>query len=297
MTKAGLGLSETCAIIVTYNPDIIEFNENVKSIIKQVKEICIVDNSTLDSLQKEVMNFQESYSLHVISNKTNLGIAEAQNQGLEWALDHGFEAFLLLDQDSKLLDHTTERLLAHHNRLTEKDIKVACIGPLAFNRDKSEENVYHNYGENNEMIIEVEQTLSSGSLISREALVTIGNMESDLFIDLVDYEWCWRAKEKGYSTFIAQDVKLAHRLGDDRINFLGIKIGIPSPVRHYYQFRNTLKLLFRSYVPKNFKMKYVILLPIKYLVYPLLAKQGYLRFKMINKGIMDAVKGIKGKGL
>jgi rhamnosyltransferase len=296
MTKVELDVIDICAIIVTYNPNINELRENVQSVLSQVQEICIVDNSTSPSLQKEVMNINQLPRVYVISNGDNLGIAEAQNQGLDWALDHGLRAFLLLDQDSKLLDGTTERLLYHYNYLTKQNKKVACIGPLAFNRDKSEDTIYHNYREEDELVIEVQQTLSSGSLISRDTLQAVGKMESELFIDLVDYEWCWRAKEKGFSTYIARDVKLAHRLGDDRISFLGINIGIPSPIRHYYQFRNTLKMFVRAYVPNNFKGKYLILLPIKYVVYPLLADRGVTRFKMINKGILDAFRGIKGKG-
>ena len=100
-----------------------------------------------------------------------------------------------------------------------KNQKVACIGPLAFDRDKSEEDVYHSYGSGNERIIEVQQTLSSGSLIPKKAFIEIGGMEEDLFIDLVDYEWCWRAQKQGFSTFVTKEVKMAHRLGEDVITF------------------------------------------------------------------------------
>ena len=48
--------------------------------------------------------------------------------------------------------------------------KIACIGPLAFDRDKTEEDVYHSYGNGDERIIEVRQTLSSGSLVPKRLL-------------------------------------------------------------------------------------------------------------------------------
>ena len=60
-------------------------------------------------------------------------------------------------------------------------------------------------------------------------------------------------------TFVTKEVKMAHRLGEDRYHFLGKSIGIPSPIRHYYQFRNTLIMFNRSYVPLSFKIKYLLI--------------------------------------
>jgi rhamnosyltransferase len=38
--------------------------------------------------------------------------------------------------------------------------------------------------------------LSSGFFYSREVIEKIGLKNEDLFIDLVDWEWCWRARSK-----------------------------------------------------------------------------------------------------
>lgn len=294
MADSIIEIKNVCAIVVTYNPNVDELKENIESVINQVGGICIVDNSTDATRQEEVLAIQEEGTLHVISNKGNFGIAFAQNIGMKWALDKGYDAFFLLDQDSKLMEETVLKLIGEYNYLLDQNKKVACIGPLAFDRDKSEDNVYHSYGSGDERIIEVPQTLSSGSLIPKNAFINIGGMEEDLFIDLVDYEWCWRAEKKGYSTYVTKEVKMAHRLGEDRYHFLGMSIGVPSPVRHYYQFRNTLKMFGRSYVPFSFKVKYMVILPFKLLFFTLFVNPRTVRFKMIFKGIIDALKGVKG---
>lgn len=288
---------DVCAIFVTYNPDLDEFTENLQSVIHQVGHICIVDNSTNESLQQGIINLSKRFNNKAIINGENIGIASAQNKGFKWAIENGYEAFLLLDQDSKLKEDTVSGLIQSYHSLIKQGFKVACVGPLAYNRDKTEEDVYHIPTSEEQDVIEVQETLSSGSLISKQTLTEVGYMEESLFIDLVDYEWCWRAKLKGYSTYIANKVKVAHRLGDDRHKILGINIGIPSPMRHYYQFRNTIKMLFRSYVPFNFKRRYIILLPIKFFFYPIFAGKGLLRLKMIIKGLIHGIKGVDGKGI
>ncbi|MDR7078835.1 rhamnosyltransferase [Neobacillus niacini] len=293
MTDSILTIQNVCGILVTYNPNVEELKENIESVVHQVGRICIVDNSTDTILQKKVLDLQQEESLHVISNKGNFGIAAAQNIGMKWALQKGFNAFFLLDQDSKLMEETVFKLVGEYNDIASQNQNIACIGPLAFDRDKTEEDVYHSY-DGDERIIKVQQTLSSGSLIPKNAFIQIGGMEEDLFIDLVDYEWCWRAEKIGYSTYVTKEVKMAHRLGEDRYHFLGKSIGVPSPIRHYYQFRNTLIMFNRSYVPLSFKLKYMIILLFKFFFFSLFVKPRSVRLRMISKGVIDALKGVKG---
>jgi len=39
-------------------------------------------------------------------------------------------------------------------------------------------------------------------------------MNEDLFIDWVDFEWCWRARKKGYKIIGNANVVITHQLGD-----------------------------------------------------------------------------------
>ncbi|MFX8766500.1 glycosyltransferase family 2 protein, partial [Acinetobacter baumannii] len=45
--------------------------------------------------------------------------------------------------------------------------------------------------------------ISSGSLISVEALKAVGLMRDYYFIDYVDTEWCLRAEYLGYKNFVS----------------------------------------------------------------------------------------------
>jgi rhamnosyltransferase len=287
--------SDVCAIIVTYNPDMEELEGNINAIVDQVGAVCIVDNSTQIEKQKQLIKFERS-NIKIIINKENLGIALAQNLGIKWAINSKYNYFFLLDQDSKAEPLTITNLKEQYHLLRSKGLKVACVGPVAFDRDKSDNSAYNQVtGDSN--IVMVNETLSSGMLLEMSVLEKVGMLEEDLFIDLVDYEWCWRARELGYSTFITNNVKLPHRLGENRYQVLGVNVGIPAPVRHYYQYRNTINLIRRRYVPLKFKVKYVFYLPFKFFFYSFFAGQNLLRIKMMIKGILHALIGVKGKGL
>ncbi len=68
-------------------------------------------------------------------------------------------------------------------------------------------------------------------------------MEDSLFIDAVDSEYCWRIRHNGFLVIKNNDALLAHKLGDGKKKILGfLYVGVPSPIRHYYQVRNTLLL-------------------------------------------------------
>lgn len=295
MSPNFLSDSEVCAIMVTYNPDIPELRKNINAVKDQVGFVYVVDNSTENSVKSKMKKILDAENLEIISNQNNYGIAYAQNQGIKKGIEKKYQAFLFLDQDSYIEKNTVSRLVDSHNKLYSQGKLVGLVGPVAFNKDKSIEDTYHVKRKLSHDYIEVKQTLSSGSLISKETLVAVGMMEEELFIDLVDYEWCWRAKKKGFSTYIIPEIKLAHRLGEGRKKLIGLEFGIPAPIRHYYQYRNTLQMMTRSYVPTEFKIKYVFLLPVKFVLYTSLISSRKYRLKMIIKGIQDGLKRKSGK--
>ena len=56
---------------------------------------------------------------------------------------------------------------------------------------------------NNRLINTYIKDLSSSiivNIINNNIILDVGLMDESLFIDWVDFEWCWRAKSKGYKT-------------------------------------------------------------------------------------------------
>jgi rhamnosyltransferase len=280
------------SILVAYNPEIEELNQAIERLKKQTDIVIVCNNSDYDvkfeDEQVKIFNFGE-----------NLGIAKAQSIGMKWAFENGADFILQMDQDSIPSDDLVKKLLDCYEDLTTKGYKVGLVGPQDYDKDTKELNKARlkkgNAIKSTNYII-LEQTLSSGSLIPKKVYQIVGGMDDELFIDAVDSEYCWRIRKNGFLVIKNNDALLAHKLGDGKKKILGFMyVGVPSPIRHYYQIRNTLLLVTRSYVPLYWKTSGLAKIIFKLIVYPFTLDRGPARFKFIIKGIIDGVLRKSGK--
>lgn len=252
----------------------------------------MVDNSTSQQISTLLIDkFNQYNNLHIITQGNNYGIAYAQNIGIKYGIEKKCNFFIEMDQDTTLPCGYVENIYKAYQELISKGYKVGGIGPLAISKK--------NYAIYNDVkgvgdIIEVEKTLSSGFFYSREVIEKIGLKNEDLFIDLVDWEWCWRARSKGYKIFIDKRLTIMHMLGRGHKNFLFFKIGVPDPIRHYYQYRNSIILSRLNYVPVKWKLSRFIIHIFK-LVFFLFYDQRLIRLKYAIKGIKDGLFNKTGK--
>jgi rhamnosyltransferase len=116
-----------------------------------------------------------------------------------------------------------------------------------------------------------------------------------LFIDLVDIEWGLRAKGRGYQSFGVCAAKMKHTLGGTPISFFGKDFASHSPLRHYYQFRNTIWLCRQSWLSFNWKFVSGKSLILKFTLYSMFEKPRFAHFEMMLKGIWHGLVGEMGK--
>jgi rhamnosyltransferase len=202
-----------------------------------------------------------------------------------------------MDQDSIPHDDLVEKLLECYEELTEKGYKVGLVGSQDYDKDTkylSKAKIDRGTTIESECYIKINQVISSGSLIPIETYKIIGGMDDDLFIDAVDFEYCWRAIDNGFIVVKNLECVIAHKLGNGISSFFYVKYISPSPVRHYYQFRNLILLSKRSYVPFYWKMSTFIKYLLSLIFLPFLFKQRSSRFIYMIKGIYDGILGKKG---
>ncbi|WP_413524481.1 glycosyltransferase family 2 protein [Carnobacterium divergens] len=274
-TKINNRSSDIGIVVVSYHPNIDELEKNISEYHQCANELIIVDNSD-DNVSFD--RIKKLFNVEIIKLNENKGIAYAQNVGIERLVKNKDNKYILFfDQDSFLTSEQITELKKIYTEQERNKKNIGLVGPTIKTKQNSIESV--------------NETLSSGSLIKIKVLKDVGLMNENLFIDLVDYEWCWRAIKKNYVIVRANNILLEHQLGEGRF-FL---IGIPQPIRHYYQFRNTIYLLNKSYVPFRFKIKYSVLLPIKFLVYVLFFKDRKQRLSYMYAGIKDGFKNRMGR--
>lgn len=286
--------------MVCFYPNLKELKKNIESIVFQVDKLIVVDNSEKPIKQDFFIDNYLGEKIEWVPLYKNMGIGFAQNVGIKKAIEQQYDGILLLDQDSNPPANMVEKLSNGIIYLLKQGIKVACLGPEIYNKNSNE--IYKpilNKGlKLNEDFIEKDVLISSGKLILADAVRIIGMMDDSLFIDFVDFEWCWRARKSGYRIFITNQVKMAHMVGQKNVKIFGIyNLLIPSPIRHYYQFRNFILLIKRDYVPKYWKFKTLIERSIDLVVYSLFIPKRTKRIRYMSKGIIDGVLSKRGKFL
>lgn len=272
-------------VIVAYNPDIELLNKVIESIISQVYNIVIVDNS-----EKEI-SF-DNFSLEYIYLGSNKGIAYAQNVGLKYLINNNYSHVIFLDQDTIVESSLINNLYLLSIEIQKNDKRFGGIAPIAINL-KTQKKYRVSKLKNNSIkgVIEVNELMNSASLIQLNYFKDIGLMDEELFIDGVDYEWCWRAKDKiNINFYISLENSVQHQLGEGDRFLLYRNVAIPTPLRTYYQYRNFLILCQRKYVPLKWKLVNGLKYILKICYYPTIKDDGKLYISNILSGIKDGLK-------
>lgn len=291
----GLEPSRSGAVVVFYFPD----------------EACVVRANRLAALTRCVVvdNTPGQYavaglspSVRYVPNGENVGVATALNQGVAALREEGCTAALLFDQDSdpsETLIRELPALLAEHQHRGERvavvapaynDVRLGGIAPFVRFRPFRLERVPAVGRE----AIDVDFVITSGSCIALDCWTTVGPMEDALFIDLVDLEWCVRAKHRGYRLLGVPWITLEHELGGEPVRLMGRPYPMHSPARHYYLFRNVIALFRRSYVPWTWKSTELVKLPVRLFVYLCLPSEPLTHVGMALRGLWDGVCGRLG---
>lgn len=281
------------SVIVCYEP-----TENiftlVETLIQQNVYPIIIDNS-----ENKFLHFDNNGYLYRKLGK-NIGIAEAQNIGIDLALAQRAEAIVFFDQDSVI----------------DKDLIKKLYQPILDNHAYISAPIYHNkngnffyqiikcnkWGIRKKIIPSSEMpnfttniAISSGSMIKSELFDIVGKMDASLFIDHVDTEWFLRASHKGYSTLIVTNAIMEHTIGDNFIDLKWIKIPVHSPLRRYYRVRNNFLLLRYKHFPKLLAFREIFFSFIHQFVILLFSKKKKGYFTYFIKAVCDGLRNVKGK--
>lgn len=291
------------AIVVTYQPDLVELTRLLDAIRHQVQRTIIVDNGSTIDVRGFLAGRNDRW-IHYLSLGSNHGVAVAQNVGIAWAREQGASFVILFDQDSIPEPDMVALLYRTYQLRTDEGFRVAAVGPryvddrnparASFSRMSGMRILTEDCAAHKEGIL-ADFVISSGSLISLEALSHIGYMNEALFIDQIDIEWGLRAKSLGYQSFGAHDAVMTHSLGETPLVILGRKLLNHSPVRHYYIIRNAIWLMSRSYTPLGWRLYLARMIFVRYLLYPLWVAPRFVYFTMMTKGLWHGLLGRMGK--
>ncbi|GGO63548.1 glycosyltransferase family 2 protein [Bowmanella pacifica] len=283
------------AVVILYKPELNEAKALLDNLAQQVDALCIVDNSPESTYsQLALAGYENQIFFHF---PDNIGIASAQNVGLQHLLKDGCDFGLLFDQDSQFdigfvakLAELFQKSRQHYlPRLVALGPSLMCSYTKKIVRPKIQTEI-----EQFDDISSVPQIIASGMMIDLHWLQQIGLKDDALFIDGVDHEWCWRARKHGFSVGLALDICMSHKLGDGRRRFAGITYKVGAPVRLYYQFRNIFLLSRRSYVPLYWKFRNFAVMPLRIFTNCVLLPDRMMRLRYMLQGIIDGMLNRSG---
>jgi rhamnosyltransferase len=253
------------AVIVCFHPDNAHLRLLVDALLHQLDTVYVIDN-TPDAARGVLL--PEHSRVLVTRLGKNVGIALGFNIGIRLAIEAAADYVLLSDQDSLPAEGMVHSLMQTASRLQAEGHPVCAVGPDFFNdvdersyRFEAIRSAWPFYRrvrpDENNHVLEVVSVISSGALLSVQALSKVGLMLEPLFIDFVDIEWCERARSAGFRCYADGKASMKHAMGEAslRIWLFGWRqIARYGPVRVRYQGRNAAFLMTCGYVDIRLKV-------------------------------------------
>jgi rhamnosyltransferase len=177
--------------LVLYRPEPALF-ARLEIISRRGYHIYVFDNSP-ESTNRADSELAGRASVTYMTAGKNVGLGFAISAICATAYMKGHERLLFLDQDTGIteqtLDYVRDRVVQHRD-VVERD--YAAI-------------VFKSEGGTGSDILEVDFTISSGSLFALRALQEIGWHNHTYFVDCVDYEFSLNARHKGYKLGVVHE--------------------------------------------------------------------------------------------
>lgn len=306
------GLS-VAAVVVTFNPDVSTMEAIVARVRPQVDEIVMVDNGSAQTTVEALEELAARYDCTLHELGSNLGIAAAQNRGIEVVMartasaDTARRYVLFLDHDSVPAVDMVQCLLASDVRQRQSGQNVGAVGPVPVDKRTGTPGLFVRASSlwigragclSGCDELTVDFLISSGTLVRTDVLANVGMMNEGLFIDHVDTEWCLRATALGYLLYGVCDARLAHSLGDEVV---AVKFGrrrevfVHSATRDYYMFRNTVLLLRGAPMRIAWRLFLSVRLVMFLVFFGVCVPPRRRRLKLMSRGLVDGFLRRTGK--
>ena len=231
-------MEKLACVVVLYNPN----NEIVNKVIQYkriFRDVILIDNS-----DSEISMLCDDNEIIYIPLKRNHGIAHALNIGIERAIEIGYEWVMTLDQDSIINKDCIKQLNHTINNISDNNIAIISAN---YEPDKYIPQ---------DGIEETHFVITSGTVLRTEVFKKLGPYINDMFIDAVDYEYCYRAVSKGYKILRDNKAIFSHTVGNP-VYVKGIKCRNYPAFRYYFITRNNLIVskMYKNILPESMGLR------------------------------------------
>lgn len=239
-------------VVILYKPNVKEVLRNVRSYIDYIKTLYVFANSSCSVKTTESIKAISS-KIVFIQNGANEGIAKPLNNALNLSIsESGW--LLTMDQDSYFEPEQASSYFDSFNQLFSQTKNIAVVCPNHSSKNQS--------ASTNADYKEIKGAITSGSIINTKICKEVNGFEEKLFIDYVDFEYCYRCFINGNKIIQFSNIYLNHSIGIKKqagyfsvINKSGRSLH--TPFRVYYMVRNFLytSAKYKKHLPKEIREK------------------------------------------
>ena len=278
------------AIVTIYNPSM-DSIKNLEEIKEHVDRLIVCDNSN------EPCKSKICFEIEYYHKNKNLGLSQAFNiplkrNDLRWNLD---DYIVFFDQDSKIDAGYIKRLVSEYEKCSRDGINIGCLGPVFYNSSNDRIEKTHDGYEVTPGIFEAKRIITSSMICKYDVLQKVGFWNEDIFLDLADWDLCWRIRKAGYKCLMTENIILYHSVGisEKKIGLLRLRVG--NPIREYYQIRDSLYLAQKKYTPFRYKIRFMLMILVRSPIHVFFYDERRQRFHFIMRGIYDFIVGKHGE--
>jgi GT2 family glycosyltransferase len=234
-------------VVVNWNgwEDTIAAHQSLSQSVDQEWRLIVVDNASSDD---SLVNLAGLANTTLIANPRNDGFAGGCNVGIRAAFEMGSEFIFLLNNDATVHSDTLGKLVsasALHDGVVGCSVRFAGTTKLQFFGSRTGWDGAPLWYEQTADAAVLEQALIPSDFVFGAALFAkaetfrrIGLFDERFYLTYEETDWCYRARDAGFSCHIVRDAIVEHQVNKS----LG---GASSPPQAYFLHRNRLLFLER----------------------------------------------------
>ena len=209
--------NDVAAVLVSWNPDIARFTSVVDAVLTQIDKLVVIDNGSknVEDVRELILDRPKMTLIELSENK---GVSAALNIGVMHLRPLQSMWIMTMDQDSIVDEGALGRILDSYDRLDSTTQGLCGIlalrayaGPWRLPLTRFTDSLMI-VGERGDFI-ERRGVITSGNLVRAELFDRI-HFDESLFVDQVDFDFCYSVTQVGYLVLEHKWPSMEHVLGE-----------------------------------------------------------------------------------
>lgn len=221
-------------------------------------DIYLIDNGSDQQIaESNLSSFKTQLPIKLFTLNQNYGFAEGNNIGIREAQKVGYDYYVLLNNDTELVDDSVEimvRYLDTHPKVGigglvnyyYSDPDAIWQAGARFLQKRFDYRQVQVTDKSSGVFTEVDYVPGSSFFIKKEVIDKIGLLDSNYFAYREEADYCWRAKLVGFKVGFLSNTRILHKVGKSSSSLL----------KQYLRFRNELYFCSKFGRSKDFLIIY-----------------------------------------